>query len=52
VIKVEEFAFYHFTYINTLIVHFETKKPLLCIKVKNYFVNAKKCIKGKMLKNA
>jgi len=52
VIKVVEFVFYHFTYIHTLVVHFETKNPLLCIKVKNCFVNAKKCIMEKMLKNA
>ena len=52
VVKIMEFGFYHFTSIHTLVVHFETKNPLLCIKVKNCFVNAKKCIKGKMLKNA
>jgi hypothetical protein len=50
VVQIVEFGFYHFTYIHTLVVHFETKKPLLCIKAKSYLANAKKCINVKMHK--
>jgi hypothetical protein len=34
-----------------LLVHFQTKNPLLCIKVKNCLVNENKCITWKILKN-
>ena len=57
-VQIVEFEFYHFTYVHTLVVHFETKNPLLCINAKMCLVNETKMHKGKnarkksMIRNA